>query len=84
MKLTRADYKKYPYHSDDTIIGIKRIQALSTLYLLAIAEEQGDMLEKLRVRIGEDTNPNWVISQVAQELYERDAIEEDLFDRLSE
>jgi len=84
MKLTAADYRKYPYHTESSIIGIKRIQALSTRYLKAIAEEQGDMLEKLRVRIGKDTNPNWVISQVAEELYERGAIEEVEFDLLTE
>lgn len=66
MEITFEDKKKYPYHTNSPIIGIKIIQSLSSAELLALKGiRNGIPFEELRNKIGTDTNPNWVVAEVS-------------------
>lgn len=80
--ITDEDRKEFPYHTDDAIIGIKAIHALSDADLWALAKNKAKA-EQFRVGLGKKTNPNWVTARIAGELYDRELIDEDTFDRMT-
>lgn len=87
IEITPADRKKYPYHTEGAIKGILFIQDLSTYYLAAYARGRDYVGLKTREALDEimggDTNTNWTMAQVAEELYKRGVIDEKEFDRLA-
>lgn len=82
MEVTAADRRKYRFHTEDSIMGILYIHSLPTTILSGYAHDYGDMRADLLAVMGDTTNPSWIMSQVARELYERDVIGEEEFDRL--
>jgi len=84
VKITAADREKYRYYTDDSIKGILFIQSLPLFILEGYVYNTGDTRAAMLAAIGEDTNPNWIMSQVAEELYERGDINEREYDRLME
>ncbi len=84
MDITPADRKKYPYHTEDSIKGILYIQSLPSSVLAGYAHDYANIREQMSSIMGDDTNPNWTMSQVATELYERNVIDEKVYDKLME
>jgi hypothetical protein len=81
MTIDPADRAKYPHHTDDAIRGIKLIAAESDTDLEAVKDELmmdkyngGPKFKALLARFGEKTNPNWLVSRVAEALYDRNLI----------
>ncbi len=84
MKITNEDRDRFPHHTDSAILGIKVIERLSDEHLFQISEGDGIKLQGLKLLIGEDKNPRWILARVAEQLYDRDLIDEQRFDRLTE
>lgn len=89
--ITEDDRKnrKYKYCTEDTIYGMKVIEGLTAKTLWAIVKEHqskksrmGIVTLALLTLLGKDTNPNWIIARVAEEMYDRDMIDEKLLDEL--
>jgi hypothetical protein len=80
MAITPEDRAKYPYHTDSSILGIKLIKSMH-INFLAKALIVGT-LEHLQLaeRIGPNTNPHWIVAEVAEELYVRGTIDEQELD----
>lgn len=81
VEVTPEDKLRFPHHTEGSIMGIKVIESIPDETLMLLPDDP-DMLERLRLHIGENTNPSWVIGQVAEELYNRDLIDEVKFDEL--
>ena len=74
MKITKADREEFPYHSDDSIIGINIIRELTDDQLINIWEMTDDgkvFIDLLKQQLGEDTNPRWVSEDIITELENR-------------
>lgn len=87
MDITDEDRKEFPYHNNDAIIGIKIIKTIQNDRLQKILGSSDD-LKSLCKQISEETsssniNHNWVLSRVAEELYQRKCIDERMMDRLT-
>lgn len=78
-EITEQDRARFPYHTDNAILGIKLIESLDSSALQR-ALGGGDDLESIRVQIGKNTNPNWVIARVADVLYNRGEMNEQEYD----
>lgn len=74
--LTAEDYKKYPYHTGESILGRKFIASFSDEELQRMLKDE-DFNESIRVQVGPKTNPNWINSEILDAMYERDLIDED-------
>ena len=83
MKLTDQDRRDYPYYTDGSIRGIKLVKRIPDAVLLNLLNEPAEQFERMRQAIGADTNPNWLTSEIAQELYRRDLIDDQTFELLS-
>lgn len=82
--ITAEDRIKYPSHTDSAILGIKLIGGLDDKVLLAIMDDDNnDYFVAIRTLMGTDTNPNWITARVAEELYDRDLIDEQRLDELT-
>ena len=84
--ITEEDRKKYPYHTEDSILGVKLIQGLRNDVLRTVWDEYINLdknvkmyLKSIRMLIGDNTNLNWIAGRVAEEMFERDMIDEDQF-----
>ena len=84
IKITPADREKYRYHTEDSIKGILFIQSLPTYALAGYVHDYATLRKDFMTVMGESTNPNWIMSQVATELYERNVIDEEVYDKLME
>jgi len=82
--ITKEDRIKYQNHTDGSILGIKLIGGLRDLVLLKIAADDKAYLFSILTLMGEDTNPNWITAQVAEELYNRDLIDEEKLNQLTD
>ncbi len=94
--ITSEDRAKYSYYTDESILGIKLIGGLEDQVLLDIADSCGriwvtdtdtrwrlnNYFLAIQTLMGE-VNPNWIIAQVAEELYHRDLIDEQRLDELT-
>jgi len=84
--ITAEDKIKYPNHADGAILGIKLIGGLDDEVLLLVAnkdESWEDYFEAINFLMGSGTNPNWITARVAEELYDRDLIDEQRLDELT-
>jgi hypothetical protein len=81
--VTSASRKGYPQHTDGAIRGIQLVSSLSTDELAA-ALGDGTKQEVLRLKLGEKTNPSWLHSRIAEELYNRGEIDEEVLNRANE
>ena len=88
--ITKEDRIKYSYHTDESILGIKLIGGLRDLVLLKIVEKEvyfyddKAYLSSILTLMGEGSNPNWITAQVAEELYNRDLIDEEKLNQLTD
>lgn len=82
MTITDEDRERFPNHTDSSILGIKLIERLSDDDLLAISEGHAMKFQGLRVLIGSETNTRWIKARVAEQLYDRDLIDESKLDQL--
>lgn len=85
MQITDDDRKKYPHHTDDSIIGIKIVKALTNEQLKGLKaahfwEREGAEFDTLLKQVGDGTNPNWLATRIADELYDRHLIDETEYD----
>ena len=74
MKITKSDREDFPYHTDDSIIGIKIIRELTDDQLIDIWKMTDDgkvFIDLLKQQLGEDTNPRWVSEEIITELENR-------------
>ena len=81
--ITPEDRKKYENYSDKSILGIKLIGGLSNEMLMAYISEESTIVNALKTLLGGKTNPNWIKSRIADEMYNRDMIDEKEYDHLS-
>lgn len=82
--ITKEDRKKYEYHTEDSIYGIKLIGGVRNKVLLGIIKNgrEDKYFKAIDTLMGGDTNPNWIEHRVAEEAYEREMIDEDKLDEL--
>jgi hypothetical protein len=81
--ITDADREKYRNYTDDSIRGIKILKALDDDELKEVLKNGASHTVVSRA-IGPNTNPSWVTSQAAEELYMRGVIDEKQLDFISE
>lgn len=81
--ITPEDRKKYENYTDKSILGIKLIGGLDNNILRAYISEDVAVVASLRTLLGDSTNPNWIKSRIADEMYDRDMIDEKEYDYLS-
>lgn len=75
--ITPEDREKYKYHTDSSILGIKLVGGLSNEILLAHKNGDKEIVKILIKLMGKDTNPNWIDARLADEMLDRDIIDED-------
>ena len=75
IELTAEDHRKYPFHTDESIIGRKFIASFSDEELQRMLKDE-DFNESIRVQVGPETNPNWINAEILDAMYERDLIDE--------
>jgi hypothetical protein len=81
--LTERERKEFASYTAGSIVGIKLIRSLSTEALKkALSDEVSG--ETLRLQVGKDTNPSWVVSIIAETLYMRHELDEIKFDYIME
>ena len=80
--ITSEDRKKYDYCTDKTILGFKLIGGLDNKILRAYISEDAIVVTALRTLLGKKTNPNWIKARIADEMYDRDMIDETEYDFL--
>jgi len=81
--ITDDDRKDYQSYTDGAIFGIKIVKSLSDDELMRTLKDKA-MHETVRAAIGTDTNPSWLTSRVAEELYYRGVIDCKQMDFISE
>lgn len=74
LGISPDDRKKYPHHTDGSIMGIKLVKAQPSAYLMVALTEGGENFDALLKEVGKDTNPNWLTARIADELYDRDEL----------
>ena len=79
--ITEKDKEDFPYHTENSIIGIKVIRAISNDVLLDLADDEDQMIT-LQQHIGTNTNYYWVVGRVADELYNRGLIGHEDYDSM--
>lgn len=82
--ITEADRQEFPHHTDESIQGIKLIRSLQTETLRCALEQDSEQFKAILVLLGEQTNKSWVTVRIADELYERNAIDEKQYDSIHE
>jgi hypothetical protein len=81
--LTERERKEFESYTASSIVGVKRIRAMSNDELkTALTDKTAG--ETLRRLVGANTNPSWVVSIVAETLYMRHEIDETKLDYLME
>lgn len=68
--------RRSPWTPDRTIRSMMAVWGLSDELLLTLVDDDGER-EKFRLRLGEKTNPNWVLGRITEELYARDLIDDE-------
>jgi hypothetical protein len=81
--LTERERKEFGAYTVSSIVGVKHIRSLDSAALIAALTDK-TMGEALRRRIGDGTNPSWVVSIIAETLYMRLEIDETVLDYLME
>jgi len=84
IKITADDRKKYPHRTESNIRSIKFVESLSNDDLLDMANNGGKRFEEVLDALGEKTNPRWLQARLAEIAYNRNLIDDQTFDRLSE
>ncbi len=87
--ITQEDKRKHPYTADNTVKCFKLIEAQTTEFLLGCVEYtkrgnfdySGKDFTEFLALFGV-INPRWLSAQIAEELYERHAIDGDTMDRI--
>jgi hypothetical protein len=69
-------HNEFPYHTKDSIRGINIIRNIPSDCLVDLLKDTTGNLDKLSNKIGQNTNPRWLIARIAEELYNRDVIDE--------
>lgn len=77
--ITAEDRRKYPNHTDNSILGIKLIAGLRNVVLLEIIENEQESENYAAVRslMGGNTNPNWILGNVVEEMWGREIISDE-------
>lgn len=81
--ITAEDRIKYEYYTDSSIFGTKLVAGLRNEILRNILKEYQDhgisngvFYNKLHTLVGVNTNHNWLMGRIFDEMFERDMIEE--------
>jgi len=82
--ITSQDREKYKYYTDKSILGIKLIGGLDNKILRAYVSEEPTVVNAIRTLLGKKTNINWIKARIADEMYDRDMIDETEYDYLSQ
>ena len=82
--ITAEDRKKYQYYTDGAILGIKLIGGLDDQVLFKLTERDEKILSAVITLMGEKTNSNWVVARAAEELYDRELIDERKLDQITD
>lgn len=74
---------KFQYCSESTKRSLEFIWSLSDEVLLEALDNQKSIAAQfIRNKLGEDTNPNWIMGAVGEEAYCRGILGEDDWDRI--
>lgn len=73
--VTDLDRDVWPCYTDGAIRGISIIHKIATNDLKSMVED-AILRNKFKDHIGPNTNPNWVLARIADELYDRSDIDE--------
>ena len=83
IEITDQDRAEFPHHSDGAIFGIKHLRSITTEDLKE-ALVNFWAFKRLWLELGEDTNRTWIKHRVADELYNRDEIDDWEYQKLQE
>ena len=81
--ITPEDRKKHEHYTGDTILAIKVIQGLTNKVLRKYIREDKQIFQSLKTLLGGKSNPNWILATIAEEMFARDMIDEEEYDKLS-
>ena len=84
IKVSKKDkVGEFSHHTLDSIYGVKLLRELPSRVLRRALNPKNHTHESIRMAIGANTNPNWLIAEAAKVLYDRDEMDEEEFDRIT-